>query len=325
MRCPAFARRDRCAAMKTGTCWDVNLDAYDVVAASFSAPGVRLYNPVVAWPGEVRVALEKRLSDLAHRAAALSREPPTMNVLENPNFDSPPRAQERIPGWFAIAPSGVTVQLDAAKPHEGTQSVRLSSTGPAGSLISRPFPPPSTGRLTISLWLRTADVNHQPSFQVAVEGQSQGRNFFRFAPFGQAPGAAHPRPIPSEWSIFYIRIDDIPLDALSAIRLRFELLGPGEVWIDDVQLCELYFERPEHLALLRLITPAHVQLQNNQISDCLRLLDGYWPRFLMEHVQVAETPAPRRTENGDSAPTDPEQAASLLDRLKTIVPPRLRF
>jgi len=53
-------------------------------------------------------------------------------------------------------------------------------------------------------------------------------------------------------------------------------MGAGEVWIDDVQVFGLVFEQAELVELSKLITLAEVKLQNGQIGDCLRLLEGYW-------------------------------------------------
>jgi len=311
-----------------GTFWDVELGPYDLVAASFSAPGVRLFKPLVAWPDEVRLALEQRISDLGYRAAALWN-PPLLEVLQNPGFDAPSGAAGQIPGWIPLTPPGVTLQLDTAAAHDGGQSVRLSSSGPAGGLLSRPFAPPTTGRLAMSVWLRTADATRQPALRLAVEGKAAGQPFYRSAQFGQGGDPQHPlRPIPAEWSLFVIEVNDLPRESLGPLQVRFELLGAGVVWIDTVQLCELAFSRREHKELLRLLTPADVELRNGRVADCLRLLEGYWPRFLVEHVRLPEPPVARRPQPAPPAtrpPQEAERSSGLLDRLKNFVPHRLRF
>ena len=155
-----------------------------------------------------------------------------------------------------------------------------------------------------------------------------GRAFYRFALFGQAAEGQDPvRPIPAEWGQFVIEANDLPLETLSEVRVRLELVGPGEVWFDDVQLCELAFSRREQQVLLRLITPADVQLQNGQVADCIRLLEGYWPQFLVEHVRLTDGPPPRREEPpaAPRAPQEAERPSGLIDRLKNFVPQRLRF
>jgi hypothetical protein len=308
--------------------WEMELGPYDLVAGWFSAPGVRLYKPLVSWPDEVRSELEKRLSDLGYRAAALRSSPP-LEVLVNASFDQPPGPQGQIPGWIPMAPPGVTIRIDKTSPHDGPQSVRLASTGPAGGLVSRAFAPPATGRLAVSVWLRTADAARQPPFALVVEGKMAWATFRSFFELGQAAADQRPvRPIPAGWGHFIFPVNDLPLEALGPVSVRFELLGPGEVWIDDVQLCELAFSRDEQRELLKLITPAPVHLQNGQIADCIRLLEGYWPQFLVEYVRLAEAPATRRAEpaaNPARPPQEAERSSGLMDRLKNFVPHRLRF
>jgi hypothetical protein len=307
-----------------GVSWTMELGPYDLIAASFSAPGVRLTKPSVSWPNEVRAALESRLSDLGSRANALGK-PPLFEVLENPSFERPAGPQGQIPGWIPIAPPGLSVRLDRASRHDGIQSAHLASTGPTGGLVSHAFAPPATGRLAVSVWLRAADATRQPPVRLTIEGRTARRPFYRFAEFGRAnAGQNAVRPIPAEWAQFVIEASDLPLGLLGAVRVRLELLGPGEVWIDEVQLCELVFDRREQLQLLRLITPGDVQLQNGRIADCMRLLDGYWPRFLVEYVQLDSSPVTQRPESSKPH-QEAERPGGLIDRLKNFVPHRLRF
>lgn len=309
-----------------GAYWEVELGPYDLVAASFSVPGVRLYQPLVTWPDAVRTAIEHRLRDLGSRAKTLCN-PPLLDALENPSFDRPPTAQGQIPGWSSTP--GLSVRLDKNAPHDGLQSAHLESTQAAGALVSRAFAPSPTGRLAVAVWLRTADAQRQPPLRLAVEGRTADRTLYRFVPFGQgAAGQNDVRPIPTQWAQFVIEVTDLPLDALSAVRVRFELLGPGEVWIDDVQLCELAFDRREHKELLRLFAPADTQLENGQIADCLRLLEGYWPQFLVEYVRPGELSPPLRKDIPATAARPPQEADrsnGIMDRLKSFVPHRLRF
>lgn len=312
-----------------GAYWEIELGPYDLVAASFSAPGVRLYRPIVSWPDAVGAALKQRLREFGSRAQAL-RSPPLLEAMENPSFDQPPGPQGQIPGWSPIAPAGVSLRIDKTSPHDGSQSVCLSSTGPAGALVSRAFAPPATGRLAVSVWLRTHDAARQPPVRLAIEGRTADRTLYRFAEFGQASaGQAAARPIPVQWAQFVIEVNDLPLESLSAVRVRLELLGAGEVGIDEVQLCELAFALREHKELLRLITLADVQLQNGQIADYIRLLEGYWPRFLAEYVRCDEpSPAARPTSpvaDSSRSTQEPDRSTGLMDRLKSVVPHRLRF
>ena len=164
--------------------------------------------------------------------------------------------------------------------------------------------------------------------RLAMEGKLHGRDYYRFGPVGLSPNAGQPADaIRSEWGQYVFQVDDLPLEGLTSLRVRFDLMGPGEVWIDDVQVFGLAFSQPEMVELSKLITLADVKLQNGQIGDCLRLLEGYWPRFLEENVPLPAGAVPSETAAA-KPPTDeekPPERSGWLNRMKDMLPDSLRF
>jgi hypothetical protein len=305
-----------------GNFWTVDLQPYDLLAVSLTAPDVRFSQPVVHSEQDVEGDLTLRIRELGVRAAALRNASP-LAVLRNPGFERGTNAEGQMPGWTVYKQPGVTVQLDSTNCHEGTHSLRLASTGPSARVASEPFPPPTTGRLTLSVWLRVADPARQPPLRLAVEGHREGGEYFRFALIGAgAPSGAPSVPITAQWAEYLCNFDDLPLLGLGPLRIWFDLSGPGEVWIDDAQLFGLYFTKNERVELSKLIALADVKLQNGQISDCIYLLQGYWPRFL--EVNVPFTPgslAPERLvgraarRSGDAQDSKADRSG-LFDRMK---------
>ena len=65
-----------------------------------------------------------------------------------------------------------------------------------------------------------------------------------------------------------------------------------------------------------------------QIIDCIRVLEGYWPQFLLKHVPLAPAPpsevaqTPRRPADAEAPQEEP---SGLLKRIRGMVPERLRF
>jgi hypothetical protein len=262
---------------------------------------------------------------LSQRAGAL-RSPPALGALPNPDFNRPAGNGGKMPGWTLLGKDGVTVTLDRATKYEGSASACLSSEGPPGALVSPYFTCPETGRLALSFWLRVADPARQPPLRVTVERQQGGQVLQSSARFGQPTAdTSNPAAIREPWSQFVVHVDDLPLSGAARLRLKFELTGRGEVWIDDVQLTDLAFSKRERLELVRLIAPASVQLQNGQIGDCLQLLDGYWPRFLLENVAPPVAVASRSDAARPPAPREPEPPPSLMDKVRSMVPSRLRW
>ena len=308
-----------------GCSWTVELEPYDVVAVRLGSPQVRLFAPQVEVPQGFRDALKTRIDELGTRAASL-RSPPSLGGLANPGFeqraDSQPDAEDEIPGWATSQKKDVAVELDTTRRNSGVRSVRVRSDGPVACLVSQPFEAPKTGRFSMLVWLRVADARRQPPLRLAVEWERHGRDY-RFAPVG-----LEAEPIGTEWARYLFQVHDLPLEGVGQMRVRFDLMGPGEVWIDDVQLSDLAFSRTELIELSKLITVANSQLQRGQWGDCIRLLEGYWPRFLEANVPLsAEAVArkPRPAPPPETPPRRPERTSGLLGRMKGLLPRSLRF
>jgi hypothetical protein len=102
------------------------------------------------------------------------------------------------------------------------------------------------------------------------------------------------------------------------MRVKFELSGPGQVWIDNAQLHDLlfpikFYERsePEKLELVKLISAADSALENGRYSDCVALLEGYWPRYLNAYTPaVAPTIATQPAITDPAAPTTQAEPAA---------------
>jgi hypothetical protein len=310
-----------------GMSWEVRLDPYDLVAVQLSEPNVQFSNLQATWPSLVETSLGSQIHQLSARAAAL-RNPPPLALVANPGFEQPVAGNGPIPNWAITARNGVDIQLDKTQKHGGQQSVKIASTGAVACLVSRPFSAPTTGRLSMAVWLRVADAQHQPPLRLAIEGKLHGHDYYRFAPVGLAPAPGQPPvPIAPAWAQYVFQVDDLPLEGLTSLRARFDLMGAGEVWVDDVQLFGLAFNRSELVELTKLITLADVKLKNGQVGDCLRLLEGYWPRFLEENVPAPAAAPMSEAVNAKPRPAEerPPEHSGFLNRVKDMLPESLRF
>lgn len=313
--------------------WEVQLKPYDLVAVRLNAPEAHLAAPEAVIPTSIHAALEQRIRGLGQRAAALRGASPSP-VIENPRFDAPGSAPDTIPGWaFTRNRPGADVRLDASQPRGGSHCVRMQSDGPVAVLVSRQFAVPTTGRLTVAVWLRVADPESQPPLRLAIEGDF-GSVPYRFASVGASPGSGQPAvPIGSQWGQFLFHVADLPLEPGRQMSVRFDLMGAGEVFIDDVEVYDLSFNRNELVELSKHISLMDLKLQNGQLADCLSLLEGYWPRFLEEHVplpvgtgageNLADRPGQPRKPPPEPRQPESGERTSLLDRMRGLVPKRL--
>lgn len=307
---PALRRDDR------GLLWELELAPYELAGGWFSTKAA-LSDPQAVLDDSVRRRLAEQVDDLLAARAALQPALP-LDALRNPGFDL--SADGQPPGWSGPQVAGAGVTLDGRSPHQGERSARLTSGGPTAVLASDPFDPPRTGQLSLSVYLRVADAARQPTLRLAVEGLWDGQEYYRYAPVGAGDEQYH---IGTEWTWFVFRIPDLPPRGLSQLRVRFDLLGEGEVWIDSVRLNELELgERERKVLDTRIIAVTVAKLTAGELAECQNLLDGYWPRLLVATAPpdaLARRPAPAPVETSPPAePKPPEEASkpTWLERLR---------
>ena len=313
-----------------GLRWSVELGPYDLAAAVLSQPAVKLVIRRSPSRPAAGAALAAHIQQLGRRAAAL-RTPLPVRVLDNPSFQRPATAADPVPGWAVSRRPGVTVELDKTQRHASGQSVRISSDGPVACLVSRRFDPPATGRLWMSVWLRVADAHRQPPLRLALQGQLDGRDYYRFAAIGQPQTPGRPAsPSPPPGGLSSSRSTTSPWKVSPPCTSASTSWGPAKsgsttsnssTWPSTNRNCR---------ALYKLVTLANVNLQNGQIGDCMKLLDGYWPRFLVEHVPLAVEPAAGTIAAKPDEPPAVDNSAEpphtgLMDRMKNMMPEKLRF
>jgi hypothetical protein len=136
-------------------------------------------------------------------------------------------------------------------------------------------------------WMRVANPAQQPRLRMAIEGKLDGQVFYKLARVGQGePGMAVP--LTNQWVEYHIPFTDLPTSGLTDFCVGFDLMGEGEVWIDDVEVVESWFESDgkEHAELVKSTFTANEQLSQGELGECWRYIDSYWPSFLRQHVPL---------------------------------------
>lgn len=307
-RGPGVGPLERAGAV---TNWTVALRPYDLAAARLSAADVGVRNPIVTVPADVRASLQQQIDEVVARVAALGNPQP-LDVIENAGFETPLN-DKRVVGWSAMAANGGRVALDPRFNHSGQHALLLSSTGGRVSIASTAFDPPRTGRMSVEVRLRAIDAQRPPSVQIAVEGELPSGVFNQHGVIERIDTSRAPR----GWERYSFRVDALPSEGLSKLRVRLELLGPGEVWIDDVQVYDLSFKPAELIELSKIVSLASVKLDQGQYADCARLLEGYWPRLLIANVAPprGNTPLARRPKP-EPPPAEPPPKPSMFETIR---------
>ena len=65
---------------------------------------------------------------------------------------------------------------------------------------------------------------------------------------------------------------------LESARLRFELLGPGRLWVDDVMVTGEALSESERLYARRDLTAALFAYRDKKYADFARLAGSHWAR-----------------------------------------------
>ncbi len=309
---------------EVGMQWRLSLAPYDVVAARVSDESAMVVDWQTQLAPEVYADLERQIREVGVRAN-LALERPSLNRLVNGDFEQESTPENPIPGWQYKQGEQIAVNLDNQDKYKGRYSLRLSSQGPVLWVRSAPFAPPATGRLYVLVRLKVSDPRQQPRLRVALDDE---KGFYWPLPVG---ADSHQARLPATWSEdFLFPFEQLPVGELEQLQLGFDLMGAGDVWIDDIQMYDIWLQREDRNALLMARGLASKSLESYaKVSYCLRFLEGFWPRFLLEHVhpdtpppadRPATTPGIRPVKEGDTPTADDAKPRTAMERFFEMVP-----
>ncbi len=262
------------------TNWKIELEPYDLLAVEHIGNDLKIDQWHVTLPPYVVGELTQQLRELNLRADTARRE---RAWLLNPGFEQK-RAAGSVPGWNVREGVGLTASL-VATGHTGQFSMRLSRRPMADDLWidSNAFASPVTGNLFVSVWLRVADQANQPPLRVVIFGDN---DFYRMLPIGAGEGV---QPLETKWKQFLFQFHDIPVDRVKELHIGFDMMGAGKVFIDDIQVYDLYLNSAQRNKLKLRSNQLGDRLASPRldVSDCHRFLNEYWPKYLQRHMSVA--------------------------------------
>jgi hypothetical protein len=311
--------------------WSVHLEPYGVAAARVSVGGVKVVAVRATISAAAKAELQAQLADLTGRNLTA---PSKYEKLANPGFE-PAGGGNPLPGWHLVGDAADgTAKLDASKPVAGKSCLFLQSRGQAVVVESSTIATPPTGQLALAVWVRGENLTPQSELLMVIEADRAGKTYRKYATLG-GTGRDAP-PLGNAWGRpFAFGVNDLPLDSQGRMRVRFELTGAGDVWIDEVQLYDVLFplsfyglRQQETLEFVKLIHAANSAFEGDKLADCVRSLEGYWPRFLVAYTPlvqpaVANQPAPvaqqaPAAQQPAAAPQqqEPEPAPGIGEKLK---------
>jgi hypothetical protein len=315
------------ASLSTASQWfdggdhvlDFDLAPYQSAAWRFAAKGVRVAGVRVDPKPEALRELAEGLADLQSRDTTKRR--PFERVL-NPSFEQQlPRADgtSQPAGWLL----GEGASVDSTIAADGATSVRLrATTNQPATFSSEPFATPSTGQL--ALGLRVLPHQLQPGCELRIDLEQVDGPYRNHAPVAADRLTQPTDGSAAKWLPIVFPMDDLPLGTQSEMRLRFTLVGDGELSIDDLRPEDLVLPldghggidmRAERFAIVRLLQTSQTLLDEGRLEACRTQLDSYWARFLTENYPRRDTAAAIAKE---AAPETPAEATSEEEETPTI-------
>jgi hypothetical protein len=298
--------------------WTLTLPPFGVAGRRFSSRDVKVgvWSPQLG--AEASAALARQVAAFEQRIASLDVERP-YEALQNPDFELGGDASQML-GWQPRIGAVGSVDVVAETAPVTGRTLRLQSGDPLGVAVqSHLFPIPSTGQLTVRTRIRGADLQPGSQLYAWFEYQTGGTARQRYVTIGAD------RPLKGEWQEYEFSVDDLPLASSGQMRIQFHLVGEGEAWIDDVRLYDLRFSKEQRYQISKRLYAAKSALEEGQLMDCQRLIDGYWPRLFVEQAAVANIASkPAEILPTPAAGSAADEQRGISDRLRGIVPRILR-
>jgi hypothetical protein len=133
------------------------------------------------------------------------------------------------------------------------------------------------------------------------------------------------------WNTGEVTFDDLPLGGGGQMRVHIQMFGAGNAWVDDVELFDLKFADSQKVQFQRRLVGARIHLDDGLLIDCQRLIDSYWPRYLVQTLPKGTPstigpdlgvapPEVRVATQPDAPPASNEAQPGLSDRMKQLVP-----
>jgi hypothetical protein len=300
----------------------LDLLPFGVSAIRVGAPNARL-TAMTPYPSEaVLTTMEARFQELSNQLARLNRGSGNgAGEPANPGFEpeaSPAvrQAQDAAAGastraepgpvhggWRLETGAGSLISIDPAKPHSGHGSLKLTAASAPAAVVSGEFVPGGSLSMVIQAYFRAEPADAR--VRLWIQGETGGEPYLRRSEFI----------VSSDWEGKAVRASDLPAGGLDSARLRFELLTPGALWIDDVHLIGEAPPRAVRLNAQRTLLAALQAYRTQRYAEFARLSTSHWakhPSVLAvsksgRPTELSGTPVPPRSGPAAASALSPER------------------
>ena len=305
----------------------LDLLPYGVAAIKIAAPQVK-FSSVNSYPSDaVMTGMRTRFNELSAQLARLNHGLSATPVEPaNPGFEphsnskdpqarqpeagaaaTPSRGKNDLAGWLAesTTPGSASITIDHENPHSGQGSLKLSTPLAYSSVVSESFVPNIHSSLTIEAYFRASEPDTK--VRVWIEGESSGKPYVRRTEMT----------VSTAWEGRAVRASDVPAGGLEKARLRFELLAPGSLWIDDLHVPSETTSRSGLVNARRTLLEAIQAYREERYAEFARLAGSHWIQesSAAATTRLARAPEPAsRPGGGPARPNGTEPNALSPDR-----------
>ncbi len=272
--------------------WTLRLAPYDVIGIEVDDPHLSLTSLQHAPPADTTARIGRELAELetlVARSADLAEQPILADIGGDfERWDS----DEQPIGWSVSSLPQVSIAASHELPHTGGTSLLMENTGksPAAAWAqSRPIAPPRTGRLVVQAWFRAPAASTPLLVKLAVMGRTHsGQRFERVMELGGRLDSSTAIPIDWGRKPATLYVGNVSAESVAELTVSIELIGPGKVWVDDVQVFESLLQPDERNHLRGELLVAQKKLAESNPYPAERLLDSHWGQYLFQFQPIAE-------------------------------------
>lgn len=311
--------------IRASTIWQFDLPPYDMVAIKISDPQFKLNSLIHSSDSSVVEGLKNEIDAFESQLAKIG-DGARAESLGVPGGDFEVWVDGARPqGWMTSSLPLTTIGPETALPHSGAKCVVIENKNQAkvsAWLQSEQIRIPTSGRVVVSAWVRSPSVSNQSQqMRLSLIGRMRdGRRYQRSHQFMSNPttvtNAKNTGEVAVDWGRRPVTmyVTDLPSAELTELYVAFDLVGPGKVWLDDVQAFEAYLEPDERVQIQGQLFVAKEKLRQSNAFAAEQLLNSYLARY----VQSVIPPAPKQALNPAKQIAAPERAIDKpVDRAAT--------
>ena len=297
----------------------IRLQPFGLAGFSVDSVDTKLHSLSYTMPTDAQRDLSKSFYQLRSQIVTAGNVA-AVNLLRDSDFET----GELNSGWTTDDQHRNFYELVQSNAFQGRRSLQIDNLENSSTWIrSNTFPPPTTGRLSVSVWLKIADANNQPPLRISVESTDTSSNYYRFAEVGSLVQDRKHNQIETQWKRFAVHFDDLPQE-LEGIRIGFDMMGKGTVSIDNVQLYDRWLDENDQKTMTQLFASVGPSLQQPiKLERCRQMLNSYWPTFLREHL--GEDTQPETVNSGfiNEQTQLPANRSTMRRRFRRFVSPKI--